>query len=111
MIDITRRMDYADVFDFEKFHEVFRQQLAVAKGDECITLASFIENHHEVWHDYSLNKISKIAEVLATEVADVYGLFPDPDDRITLPKYVKRQSKKDIEPTIRELAKVYLESI
>ena len=39
MIDITLRMDYADVFDFDKFHEVFRQQLTVAKGDECITLA------------------------------------------------------------------------
>jgi len=110
MIDITLRMDYADVFDFDKFHEVFRQQLAVAKGDECITLASFIEDHHEIWHDYSLNKISKIAEVLAIEVADLYGLFPDPNDRITLPKYVKQQPKKDIEPTIRELAKVYLES-
>ena len=77
MIDITLRMDYANVFDFDKFHEVFRQQLTVAKGDECITLASFIEDHHEVWHDYSLPKIAKIAEVLATEVADLYGLIPD----------------------------------
>ena len=88
MIDITLRMDYADVFDFDKFHEVFRQQLAVAKGDECITLASFIEDHHEVWHDYSLNKIAKITDVLAIEVADLYGLFPDPDDKIILPKFV-----------------------
>ena len=110
MINITRRMDYADVFDFNKFHEVFRQLLTFAKGDECITLASFIEDHHEVWHDYSLSKIAKIADVLATEVADMYGLFPDPDDKITLPKYVKQQTKKDTEPTIRELAKVYLES-
>ena len=110
MIDITLRMDYADVFDFDKFHEVFRQQLTVAKGDECITLASFIEDHHEVWHDYSLPKIAKIAEVLATEVADLYGLIPDPDDNIILPKYVKPQVKKDTEPTIRELAKVFLES-
>ena len=44
MIDITLRMDYADVFDFDKFHEVFRQQLTVAKGDECITLAAIIPN-------------------------------------------------------------------
>lgn len=109
MIDITLRMDYADVFDFDKFHEVFRQQLTVAKGDECITLASFIENHHEVWHDYSLNKIAKITEVLAIEVADLYGLFPDPDDRIILPKFVKQQVKKETEPSIRELAKEYLE--
>lgn len=110
MIDITLRMDYADVFDFDKFHEVFRQQLTVAKGDECITLASFIEDHHEVWHDYSLPQIAKIAEILATEVADMYGLIPDPDDKITLPKYVKLQAKKDTEPAIRELAKVFLES-
>lgn len=109
MIDITLRMDYADVFDFDKFHEVFRQQLTVAKGDECITLASFIEDHHEVWHDYSLNKIAKITEVLAIEVADLYGLFPDPDDRIILPKFVKQQVKKETEPSIRELAKEYLE--
>ena len=109
MINIILRMDYADVFDFDKFHEVFRQQLTVAKGDECITLASFIEDHHEVWHDYCLPKIAKIADVLAIEVADLYGLFPDPDDKITLPKHVKQQVKKDTEPTIRELAKEFLE--
>ena len=38
MIDITLRMDYADVFDFDKFHEVFRQQLSAAKGGERFTL-------------------------------------------------------------------------
>ena len=110
MIDIALRKDYVDVFDFDKFHEVFRRQLTVAKGDECITLASFIEDHHEVWYDYNLTKITKIAEVLAIEVVDLYGLIPDPDDNITLPKYVKQQVKKDTEPTIRELAKVFLES-
>ena len=110
MIDITQRMDYADVFDFDKFHEVFRQQLIVAKGGECITLASFIDDHHEVWLDYNLTKIAKISDILAIEVADMYGLFPDPNDIITLPKYVKQQVKKETEPRIRELAKVYLES-
>ena len=32
MIDITRRMEYADVFDFDKFHEVFRQQVIAEIG-------------------------------------------------------------------------------
>ena len=110
MIDITRRMEYADVFDFDKFHEVFRQQVIAAKGGECIILASFIDDHHEVWHDYRLTKTTKIADVLAIEVAEMYGLYPDPDDRIILPKYKKQQVKKDTEPTIRGLAKEFLES-
>ena len=110
MIDITQRMDYADVFDFDKFHEVFGQLLKGAKGGECIIIASFIEDHHEVWYDYNLTKIIKISDVLAAEIADMYNLFPDPDDRITLPKHVKQQVKKNSEPTIRELAKEYLES-
>lgn len=110
MNDITSRVHYADVFDFDKFHEVFRQQLAVAKGDECISLATFIEDHHEVWHDYSLPKVSKIVEVLTIEVADMYEIFPDPNDIITLPKAAKRKEKRSAEPTIRELAKEFLES-
>lgn len=110
MIDITQRMDYADVFDFDKFHEVFGQLLKDAKGGECIIIASFIEDHHEVWYDYNLTKTIKISDVLAAEIADMYNLFPDPNDRITLPKHVKQQVKKNSEPTIRELAKEYLES-
>lgn len=51
MIDLTPRMDYADVFDFDKFHEAFRQMLASAKGDECIKLESWIESRPDLWKD------------------------------------------------------------
>ena len=86
MIDLTLRMDYADVFDFYKFHEVFRQQLADAKGGERFTLQAYIEEHHELWRDYDVTKTAYIATILETEVSDTYGIFPDPEDYISLSK-------------------------
>lgn len=108
-IDLFKRMDYADVFDFEKFHEVFRLQLSVAKGGERFTLIDFIEEHHEIWHDYDVAKSAYIAEVLEIEVADIYGLIPDPEDYYLLPR-AKKQDEKKREPSFRDLAKEYLEN-
>ena len=108
-VDLFRRMDYADVFDFNKFHEAFQQQLAAAKGGERFTLRDFIEEHHEVWRDYDLSKSDHIAGVLEIEVSDLYGLTPDPEDYYQLPKASKQEEKKR-EPSFRELAKEYLEN-
>lgn len=73
-IDLFKRMDYAEVFDFDKFHEVFRQQLFAAKGGERFTLKEYIEDHHEFWRDYDVTKSAQIAEVLEIEVSDIHGL-------------------------------------
>lgn len=108
-IDLFRRMDYADVFDFDKFHEAFKQQLAAAKGGERFTLRDFIEDRHEIWHDYDVSKSVYIAEVLELEVSELYGLSPDPEDYYLLPKAIKQEEKKR-EPSFRELAKEYLEN-
>lgn len=108
-VDLFRRMDYAGVFDFDQFHEAFKQQLAVAKGGECFTLKDFIEDHHEVWYDYDLTKSTQIAEILEVEVSELYGLIPDPDDNYVLPK-AQKQEKKKREPSFRDLAKEYLEN-
>ena len=108
-VDLFRRMDYADVFDFDKFHEAFKQQLAAAKGGERFTLRDFIEEHHELWRDYDLSKSIYIADILETEVSDLYGLSPDPEDYYLLHKANKKEEKKR-EPSFRELAKEYLEN-
>ena len=92
MIDLTPRMDYADIFDFDKFHEAFRQKLLSAKGNECFTLESFIESHPELWNNYDLTQSTRIAEILTFEVYDNYELTTDPDDLIHLPK-----AKKEVE--------------
>lgn len=109
-IDLFKRMDYADVFDFDKFHEVFKQQLSAAKGGERFTLRDFIENHHELWLDYDISKSAQIAEILETEVSDIYNIFSDPDDFIELPKFKKKEEKVIKEPSIRNLVKEYLEN-
>ena len=94
MIDLALRMDYADVFDFDKFHEAFRQMLASAKGDECIKLESWIESRPDLWKDYDLTLSSKIASVLEVEVYDQYELSSDPDDNIFIPKAKKEEPHK-----------------
>ncbi|WP_304889852.1 DEAD/DEAH box helicase family protein [uncultured Bacteroides sp.] len=101
-------MDYADVFDFDKFHEAFRQELSSAKGDECFTLESFIESRPELWHDYDLTKSSKIASILTLEIYDSYELAPDPDDFVHLPKAKKKEIQKNTIPSIRGLVKDFL---
>ena len=108
MIDLTPRMDYADVFDFDKFHEAFRQELTSAKGNEYFTLESFIENRPELWHDYDLTLSSRIAEILTFEVYDCYNLAPDFDDFIHLPKAKKEEPQKNTMPAIRSLVKDFL---
>lgn len=108
MIDLTPRMDYADVFDFDKFHEAFRRELASAKGNEYFTLESFIESQPELWKDYDLTLSSRIAEILTFEVYDSYELTPDPDDFIHLPKAKKEMPQRNTVPTIRGLAKDFL---
>lgn len=108
MIDLTPRMDYADIFDFDKFHEAFRQKLLSAKGNECFTLESFIESHPELWNNYDLTQSTRIAEILTFEVYDTYELTTDPDDLIHLPKAKKEVSHKNIIPSIRGLAKDFL---
>ena len=110
MIDLTLRMDYADVFDFDKFHEAFRQMLASAKGDECIKLESWIESRPDLWKDYDLTLSSKIASVLEVEVYDQYELSSDPDDNIFIPKAKKEEPHKQPVQTIRGLVKDFLPS-
>lgn len=110
MIDLTLRMDYADVFDFDKFHEVFRQQLSDAKGGERFTLQAYIEEHHELWRDYDVTKTFQIAEVLELEVSNLYGIFPDPEDYITLPTPQRPERTRRRQSSIRDLAKEFLEN-
>ena len=110
MIDLTLRMDYADVFDFDKFHEAFKQMLASARGDECIKLESWIESRHDLWKDYDLTLSSKIASVLEVEVYDQYELSSDPDDNIFIPKAKKEEPHKEPVQTIRGLVKDFLEA-
>ena len=107
-INLFRRMEYAEVFDFDKFNEAFKQQLSVAKGGERFTLESFIEENHELWHDYNIAKSASIVEVLEQEVSELYGIFPDPDDYIMLPTPTKAEKKRQL--GIRDLAKEFLES-
>lgn len=109
-VDLFRRMDYADMFDFDKFHEAFKQQLAAARGGERFTLQSYIEEHHELWRDYDVAKTAQIAEILETEVSDIYGIIPDPEDYITLPTPQRPERTTRRESSIRDLAKEYLEN-
>ena len=110
MIDLTSRMDYADVFDFDKFHDAFRQMLASAKGDERIQLKEYIEAHPEFWHSLEFEHSNALAMILAVEVNDSYGLCPDFDDYINLPKSTKKvKPKKDVEASVRSLIKEFLE--
>ena len=110
MIDLTLRMDYADVFDFDRFHEAFRQMLASAKGDECIKLESWIESRPDLWKNYDVILSSKIASVLEVEVYDQYELSSDPDDNIFIPKAKKEEPHKQPVQTIRGLVKDFLEA-
>lgn len=110
MIDLTKRKNYSDVFDFDKFHEEFRQMLASAKGNECINLEEWIGSHPELWKDYNIALISKIAKVLVLEVYDQYELCPDPEDYIHIPKAKKEEPHKQSVQTIRGLAKDFLEA-
>ena len=43
-VDRIKRIEYADVFNFDKFHEVFKHQLAIAKGGERFTLISLLKS-------------------------------------------------------------------
>ena len=63
-VDLLKRMDYVDVFDFDKFHEVFGHLLTLVKGGERFTLVAFIEGMHDLWRDYDLSKSVRIAEIL-----------------------------------------------
>lgn len=110
MIDLTLRMNFADVFDFDKFHDAFRQLLASARGGECIKLESWIESRPDLWKDYDLTMSSKIACVLEIEVYNQYELSPDPDDNIFLPKPQKVILQKQPVQTIRGLVKDFLEA-
>ena len=109
MIDLIIRMEFAEVFDFDKFHEAFKQMLASAKGGECINLESWIESRPDLWKDYDVTQSSKIVSVLEKEVYDQYGISTDPDDSLTLPKPKKEAPKRNVEPSIRGLAKDFLE--
>lgn len=110
MIDLTLRMDYADVFDFDKFHEAFRQMLASAKGDECINLQDYIEANPQFWRTLDFECSSTLAMVLATEVNEYYHLCPDFNDLVHLPKAEKKKTpQRNIEPSIRTLIKEFLE--
>ena len=109
-IDLFKRMEYADVFNFDKFHEVFLQQLVAAKGGECFTLREYIDDHHKFWYDYDISKSSKIADILAEEVFESYNITPDFNDKIILPKYRKKKDVPAREPSIRNLAKECLEN-
>lgn len=109
-IDLQRRMDYANVFNFDEFHKAFRQQLDAARGGERFTLQSYIEEHHELWRDYDVTKSAQIAEVLETEVSNIYGIFSDPEDYLTLPAPKRAERTINREPSIRNLAKEYLEN-
>lgn len=110
MIDLILRMDFADVFDFDKFHDAFKQLLAAAKGNECIKLETFIEDHPEFWRDFDVTKSSAISEILTNEIYSLYELCPDPDDNIFLPKAKKEEPLKNTLPTYRGLAKDFLEA-
>lgn len=109
-IDLFRRMDYANVFDFDEFHKAFEQQLAAAKGGERFTLQYYIEEHPELWRDYDITKSAQIVEVLETEVLERYNIVVDPDDYLVLPKAPKITQIVEHEPAIRDLAKEFLEN-
>ena len=108
-VDLFKRMDYANVFNFNEFHKVFRQQLSIAKGGERFTLKDYIEDHHELWHDYDISKSAQIAAILETEVSEIYNIVSDPEDFIELSKYKKEEEEVCKEPSIRDLVKEYLE--
>ena len=110
MIDLTLRMDFADKFDFDKFHDAFRQLLAAAQGGECIKLESWIESHPDLWKDYDLTMSTKIAGVLEKEVYDQYELSSDPNDNFFLPKPQRKIQQKRPVQTIRGLVKDFLET-
>lgn len=110
MIDLTKRKNYSDVFDFDKFHEEFRQMLASAKGNECINLENWIDSRYNLWKDYQITLISAIARVLEEEVYYLYGLCSDPDDNILIPKAKKEEQSKQPVLTIRGLVKDFLEA-
>lgn len=110
MIDISLRMDYADVFNFDKFHDAFKQLITAAKGGERFNMLDYIEEHREFWNDYDLTKGENISLVLFSEVSDLYRLAPDPDDIITFRKFEKKEEDKpQKEQTIRELVKNFLQ--
>ena len=108
-IDLLKRIEYEDVFDFDKFHETLKNMMEVVKGGESSTLVFIIEYFHDLWRDYDLSKSAQIAKILEEEVAELYGIVADPDDNIVFPK-PKKPEKKPKKPSIRDLAKEFLEN-
>lgn len=109
MIDLIERMDLAEVFDFDKFHDAFRQLRQAAKGGECLNIPSYINDNPDFWNNYDITKTRSITRVLISEIYSLYELVADPDDNIILPKAEKKIPQKNTEPTIREFAKRFLE--
>ena len=110
MIDLIKRMDLAEVFDFDKFHNAFRQLLQIAKGGECLNIASYIEENPDLWNNYDITKTRSITQVLISEIYSLYELVVDPDDNIIISKVEKKAPQKTAEPAIRELVKCFLET-
>lgn len=110
MIDLIKRMDLAEVFDFDKFHNTFRQLLQIAKGGECLNIASYIEENPDFWNNYDITKTRSITQVLISEIYSLYELVVDPDDNIIISKAEKKAPQKTAEPAIRELVKCFLET-
>ena len=56
MIDLIERMDLAEVFDFDKFHDAFRQLRQAAKSGECLNIASYINDNPDFWNNYDITR-------------------------------------------------------
>lgn len=84
MIDLIERMDLAEVFDFDKFHDAFRQLRQAAKGGECLNIPSYINDNPDFWNNYDITKTRSITRVLISEIYSLYELVADPDEELQL---------------------------
>lgn len=113
MIDKSARKPYCDRFKFDLFHEEFSKLLSATKNGENhrVMLQQFIEENYDFWIDYDPLVSDEIALILSHEVYELYKLYPEPDNYISLkPSSVIIDEPEKKQPKIRDLAKEFLAS-
>ncbi len=111
MFDPVKRQPYVNLFDFEKFYKFFQHLIFTDGSIVAFTMEQFICDHPELWIDYDIAEARAIAGILEDEVYEAYNIQFDFEGKIILPSIMQEVSEVELkEPTIRDLAKEYLES-
>lgn len=99
------RDTYAEVFNFDLFHNCIRRLRESSRREVCINLRKFVTDKYDLWFNYQPSTVPDIVYILTTEIFEQYGTCVDPEDNVCFSPIKKTKPERETDWGIRDLAK------